>query len=202
MHTRARSRGFTLVELMITVAIIGVLAALATLGISKYMHLANASEARSFVGAIARSAALAFESERAQSQIVGEGSNAASASNQLCETATPVPATFTNVKGRKYQPNTAEGKDFETGNGITGWKCLRFGTSQPIYYQYQYNKNSYPISSAETGAPLPGANGFEAVALGDLDGDGTSAVFIRAGTVNALGVLIMSTHVFAARESE
>ncbi len=203
MRTRAFSRGFTLVELMITVSIIGVLAAIATFGISKYMHVANASEAKLVVGSVSRAAALAYEGERAASQIVGEGSNSSAASTVLCEAALPVPAAVTQVAGRKYQPNTTTGSDFETGSPVTGWRCLRFATAQPIYYQYQYNKGAGYVTAGMPGAPVLTANSFEAAALGDLDGDGLKSTFARGGTINlTTGALTMATHVFIDKETE
>lgn len=203
MKTRAFNRGFTLVELMITVSIIGVLAALAIVGISKYLHVAHASEAKMFVGSISRAAALAYESERSVSQIVNEGGSSAASSNQLCETASAVPSTLAAVQGRKYQPNSKEGVDFETGSPATGWKCLRFNTTQPIYYQYAYNRGAGYVSAGLPGAPPLGANSFEAAALGDLDSDGTKATFARGGTINvATGVLTLFTHVFVLNETE
>ena len=203
MNTRAFTRGFTLVELMITVSIIGVLAAMAIVGISKYLHVANASEAKMFVGSISRAAALAYESERSTSQIVAEGGSSAASSNQLCESATQVPSTTAAVQGKKYQPNSKEGFDFETGNPVTGWKCLRFNTTQPIYYQYGYAKGAGYQSAGMPGAPPLGVNSFEASGVGDLDGDGMKATFARGGTINvSTGVLTLFTHVFVMNETE
>jgi type IV pilus assembly protein PilA len=49
---RARSRGFTMAELLIVVAMIGVMAALATVGYRKYLHSAQGSEAKAVIQAI------------------------------------------------------------------------------------------------------------------------------------------------------
>ncbi|HTN84527.1 MAG TPA: prepilin-type N-terminal cleavage/methylation domain-containing protein, partial [Sorangium sp.] len=129
-------RGFTLVELMIVVAIIGVLAALAIFGVRRYLASAKTSEAKNSVGAITRGAAAAFERETAASQILAGGDSSDAASHSLCGSANAVPATV--PAGVKYQPNSTEGEDFERGDATTGWKCLRFSMTQPIYYQYQY----------------------------------------------------------------
>src|SRR5438105_7295340 len=47
-----RRRGFTLVELLVVVAMVGVLAALAILGYKKYMNSAHSSEAQSIIQGI------------------------------------------------------------------------------------------------------------------------------------------------------
>jgi type IV pilus assembly protein PilA len=191
--------GFTLVELMIVVAIIGVLAALAIYGVRKYLASAKTSEAKNTIGAIARGAAAAYERETTASQLVTEGSASTGANHALCNSSTSVPNNISSVKGTKYQPNTANNADFETGDALNGWRCLKFSLSQPIYYRYTYLFGN----STVPGAPTVTANGFSAEAIGDLDNDGQNSGFARVGTVNpTTAQLKMATQVHVSQEFE
>ncbi|MEJ7735515.1 MAG: prepilin-type N-terminal cleavage/methylation domain-containing protein [Polyangiaceae bacterium] len=198
-HNRTPS-GFTLVELMIVVAIVGVLAALGVTGTRRYLATARTAEAQNTVGGIARNAVMQFETEYAAAEAVAEGSTSTQTVFRLCQSAAAVPDTLDKVRGVKYQPTNVSGLDFGIGNASTGWQCLAFSITTPIYYQYDYNQGSGYVSIAR-GAPDPGANGFEAVAIGDLDGDTQEAMFARNGMVNGRSIRL-TTRIFTVDEFE
>jgi type IV pilus assembly protein PilA len=197
-YSRYAKRGFTLVELMIVVAIIGILAALAIYGVSRFLSSSKTAEAKNTVGAISRAAQSAWERQIAESKILAEGDSISAGASNLCETAQSVPQGLAAVQGKKYQPITADGSDFETGSDKAGWKCLRFRMSDPIQYQYLYTKAGSPVSG-QVSSP----DSFEAGALGDTDGDNTTAKFALTGEINPqTKQLKRSTTIFIADESE
>lgn len=195
---RSMRRGFTLVELMIAIAIIGVLATLAIYGVRSYLAAARTSEAKEAVGEISKLATVVFERERAESELIGSGAVSKKAVNDLCNSANVVPGAV--PAGTKYQPNNSVGSDFHTGSSVDGWLCLGFSMSSPIYYQYSYFKGGGYVSPP-LGGPDPGSDGFEAAARGDLDADGTVSTIARTGVIvgNSLHV---STQLFLDKEIE
>ncbi len=183
---------------MIVVAIIGVLAALAIYGVRRYLMASKTAEAKQTVGAVARAAVAAFERETAPSEDVADGALSSTADHKLCATAVSVPNAV--PAGKKYQPYTVDGKDFYSGNDQTGWWCLRFRMDQPIYFQYNYTKDSSPVAP-NNGAKCS-ANCFEAGALGDLDADGTFSHFALTGQITASKELKTSTQMYVENETE
>jgi type IV pilus assembly protein PilA len=191
---RFSNRGFTLVELMIVVAIIGVLAALAIFGVSRYLATSKTAEAKNTIGAIARAAAAAYERETYSNELLTDGQSSTTFTHQLCGSAPAwVPATPPQAK--KYQPSTADGADFNTGDNVNGWKCLRFSLTEATYYAYKYNTGNQVPGSGAT------ANGFEASAQGDLNGNSVLSTFSRGADVRN-GAVVVSTELFVLNEFE
>jgi len=156
-------RGFTLLELMIVVAIIGLLASIAVPSLTGYIKKARSTEARMHVEKIYNGARLYWMEPHSLPGVVGSlpsqfpASHAATPALRCCVTA---------GAGGRCMPEPTQWQD-------PTWTGVQFSMDDPHYYQYELTS---------------GANEFTARALGDLDCDGVMSSFSMIGRVDANGV--------------
>jgi len=187
---RAATRAFTLIELMIVVAIVGILAVLAIYGVRKYLANAKTAEATNALGRLANAASTEYENERMAGTVLAAGSSS-SLSRALCKSAShSVPSSASLIAGRKYQSADSEWEvDFAGGSGFS---CLEFTIDQPQYYMYSY-------AAGGTGAV---GDSYTATANGDLNGDGILSTFQITGAVNSALVLNTAPNLVSTNPEE
>jgi type IV pilus assembly protein PilA len=163
-----KNKGFTLIELMIVVAIIGILAAIAIPNFIRYQLRSKTSEARTNIGAI-RTAQESFHGS--EDDFIGNGG-----------TVNPDPAmvpgpTKTAWVGTMCVAGCGRGMV----NICDELDCIGYRPDGEVYYQYE--------TDSMLAAPGMAAE-FCVSALGDLDGDGVTAGFEweSALAVGAMGI--------------
>ena len=172
---RRAKQGFTLIELMIVVAIIGILAVLAIYGVRKYMANAKTAEARNSLGQMGKDQSAEFEKESMAGLTLAPGA-VAGVSRALCTNpGQTVPAAAASIKGQKFQSSQVAGADwnFDVLTAGKGFACLKFAMDAPQYYMYNFVTLTGTIAGGT----------WKATANGDLNGDTVLSTFELDGII-------------------
>ncbi len=173
---RASKRAFTLIELMIVVAIVGILAVLAIYGVRKYLANAKTAEARNNLGELSRDLGVAFEREQSSTAagVALAESGSIVISHVLCDVPTGALPTAIPAAQKVLVSTVQWNTDATVAN--KGFACAKFVVDSPVYYQYTF----------ATTQPTAGAGGSHVVtAVGDLNGDGVTSLFSMTDNVQA-----------------
>lgn len=163
---RKDSKGFTLIELMIVVAIIGILAAIAIPNFLRFQLKSKTAEAKTNIGAIK----ITQEAWKAENDFYAN-----------C-VANPVAVTATGAK-----------QAWVLGGATTGWPEVGYQPSSTVYYQYQVATGGVANTAIVGGIAIGSAGTEMAIgAVSDLDADKANGEFGYATDTNNTGAPIVT----------
>lgn len=162
---KRRAGGFTLIELMIVVAIIGILAAVAIPAFVKYLRKAKTVEASEGLNKIKTGANSYYSADHYDS----DGNLLPKQFPTVATATTPLTACCNQATSPKCTPDPVQWN-------APAWRALQFQLTDPHYFQFTW-----------VGSGSASASVFTAQALGDLDCDTTFSTYELRGLVDSEG---------------
>jgi prepilin-type N-terminal cleavage/methylation domain-containing protein len=181
-RTSASRRGFTLIETMTVVVIVGVLAALGTYGVRRYIYAAKSGEAREMILHIKA----AEEAYREETYQYLQTSVALSGANQLY----PHVCMSISPGAKKVAWEQAEGCE-----AAKAFRTLGVTSTSPVFYGYgvAVPVSGGPMPTLPLRTPFnwgphasPTGPAYAVLAMGDLNGDGTFSKFVGSNFTDAI----------------
>ena len=174
-----RARGFTLVELMIAVAIVGILAVVAGPAFTKYVRRARTVEATMNVRKLYDGLTSYYEAQHAGPQ------------GQILPKLFPVAQAWTPAQGaccpKRCAPDVAQWS-------TPTWEALAFEVDDPHYYSYQADVGLGDGSNPGDFQKLQ--------ASGDLNCDGVFSLFERRAVVGQFEIVGGSAGLWVSSDIE
>jgi type IV pilus assembly protein PilA len=179
------SRGFTLVELLAVVAMIGILSALAVVGYRKYLHSAQTGDARAIV------ASIRISQENYRAETLTYLNCSPNGLNAVASYYPGDPTVVPRVKRHWRQP----------GHGDFGcWSILNVTSDSATYFGFATTAGPAgttpddPATNVDMGLPAqPSEPWYMVRAVADLDEDGTTSLFVSSS---------FSGEIYAENEAE
>jgi type IV pilus assembly protein PilA len=181
----SKKEGFTLIELMIVVAIIGILAAIAIPAFINYVKRSKTSEAGANLKSLFQGAAAYYEQENWQQGMVTAGGTAAASVHCVVPDATP---SWT-ASDAKYVVNWENESDSYT--------ALNFAPADPLYFEYHIVSDNTGLTN-DCGNAASDTGIYTFTANGDLDGDGAESTFSLAAGSNPDNALYRAPGIFTS----
>ena len=166
----SKKEGFTLIELMIVVAIIGILAAIAIPAFINYVKRSKTSEAGSDLKSLYQGAAAYYEAENWTQGMVSAGATAAASTH----------CTVSDAVMDNAPTDAKRVTDWPNETNVAEFAALNFAPADPLYFQYSSLEDD---GNGECGHGPDELGLYTFRANGNLDGDLVLSTFeLQAGS--------------------